>query len=269
MEKHTLIDYIEGNLSEDQRQEVEKYLQEHAEARQELEELIQTKSLLRELPFVEINAPTFVFDKSIHKAKPKTIQMNVQASRSYAWVRNLAAAVALLLGVAYFTQLRITYHNQQWIIGFGKINTVSNNSPKDNGLSQEQIHQIVRLAMSQKQDSLSTQINQLSQRIESVNRKSPTNQHSSAITEKELKQWLEKIKIEHLEAIVKVAEISAQKQQEYTDELLAKYAQYLEHQREEDLEVIGTHLKSIKENSRKHQNETDIILTKLIEKVAK
>ena len=114
-DESVLLAYVYNELGAEDRAKLEQYLIEHPETKKELEEIKVTRSLLGKWPDQEVVEPSFVFDN------PKVLVSSGSAwnSKLLQSIIGMAASIALLMMVGYFTNFQLSKNNEGWNVSMG------------------------------------------------------------------------------------------------------------------------------------------------------
>lgn len=236
MDKNKLIAYLYNELSEQESKEVAIFLKDNPSAKEELEELKETRKTLSNYQDEEVVIPSLFIPSSTESS---TITTNTTRNL---WLRvsSIAATLLAILAIGFsLSNSTISYKENELIISFGKT-TETIDSQKDINSSNDYAQVVNQLAELQKTLS-----------------KLEAQPNTETISKADLVKLKKEINTENVKNITKMTAIVSKQQQEYTDKLLTGFAKYLEDQRQEDLITIDYSLNSIQENTE--------ILAKMIE----
>ena len=279
-DKNTLIDFLYGELEEGERLKVEAYLDQHPEAKQELDGLDFGRSLMQHIKDKKVIPPAiFIEEKnSVSISNQRIFNPGLQR-----FLIRSAAVFLLIFTFVYLTNARISFKNQELKIGFGK--EIEANTPesvknenqlgireiakKEAEISNEKLGKVFQHKLENNQDSIFNQFTQLERQLDNLQKQinAKNNLAQNHLNQKEITSLIEQIKKENLKMMVQIAELSGQQQQEYTEKLLSAFAGYLEKQRVQDLEAIGVSINTVQQKTEKKQEFTDKLLSQIIKTV--
>lgn len=242
-----LMAYLYGELSEEEREKVEAYLSEHEEARTTLEALRETQSILGKVKDREVDVPSFVFDET-DKVVVSTTTLSMFWQRSLA----IAASLALLILIGYVTRMNVSIGNQGMQLSFG-------DAPSQPTVDQEQLQEMIRQAVAEKNQSLDQRMGDLSQQVNLL-----ATQETPAIDNKVIEKYLATLKEQNISIMSGLMETSNLAQKEYTDGVIRDFALFLDIQRQSDLDVIQTRFENLVDDTEWNQRQTNQILTNLL-----
>ena len=253
-EESTLISYLYGELSGEQKKKVEEYLSGNKEAGRELEELKSALSIMNELKDKEVDIPTFTFDQPT-----KVIAGSAEGYGFWRRSMAIAASIALVLFIGYLTKFSASYTKDGFEVAFGNSTA---------GYSQEEVKQMITDAIernnadfSQKlarsEDGMRTYISDQNESLQSqlVNQRNNPPQSESS---------LEYQRREYLSQLKQLLEDSELSQKQYTDQALTDFAVFLDIQRQNDMQVIQTRFNNLEDNTELNRFKTDQLISNLI-----
>ena len=147
-----IADYIGGELSPEETAKVEAYLSEHPEERKEIDELQSMQDFMGKLGDKEVVAPSFVFEEapSIVIAKHRSIDRFLKSSLA------IAASIALLFLVGYFTRFSVSQGQNGLQLSFGEVKSV-----QESPLSKSDVKAWMQEALAENNSELLNEINQV------------------------------------------------------------------------------------------------------------
>ncbi|MCU0354346.1 MAG: hypothetical protein MUD08_11515 [Cytophagales bacterium] len=284
MDKQTLIAYLYGELSDAEAAQVRRFLDENPAAKAEWEALSATRRQLQQLPDEPVTEP-LIFSP-IATRQP-----------TFAW-RNWAAAAAGLVGVVLLAALfnvRISYRDHELAIRFGEgqRSEVRGQKAENRQVNQKnQVRSEVKNSIAENTETSVTDsrltenvaktsdtetlvtIAELEQKLQKQIQELRTQQtilaskKTGGATNEQTVALLTQLQQENYETMQQLLKLASQQQQQYSQQLLTQFSEYLETQRAEDLEKINAVLTNIVQNTDQKQEQTDYILTQLISKVS-
>jgi len=266
-DESTLAAYLYGELSQDVHAQVTAYLADHPEAKKELEEIRSMQKMLGKFQDKEVVEPSFVFeDPSV-----VVISKNPFLSNFLKLTMGMAASIALLMLVGYFTQLRFGIENGSVLLSFG--NEVT--TPTTETISQEDIESWMAEAMDSNNNQLIEKINEVESSLsERVTLQQQTNKRQMSamlsnykVDQTVINQYVSQLKEDNKDIILSLVDVSERNQQQYMSAMIADFSAYLDQQRNNDLEVIQASFNNLKDNTEISQIETNEILASIISTV--
>ncbi|MEM6766353.1 MAG: hypothetical protein AAF824_15615 [Bacteroidota bacterium] len=257
--KEMLISFLYGELEEVQMKEVKAYLEKNPEEALELEELDETKSQLHHLIDKEVVPPVFI--------QPK--QAKVLDGKFYRSILKwgLAASIVGLLWMgAYFSNLKVEYGQNTINISF--IEKTDENALEASSDTEKQwkiIQDSMESMFAKRNDSLMRHLTSLEGELKSI-RESQARQRraSQDLSDSQIAALRETIREENYRSMVNTISMANQQQRDYAENLFAELADYVESQRELDLEMLEVAFNEMAQRNNLKQQETEILLAQLI-----
>ncbi len=261
-----LISYLYGELSADEVQELKDKLAKEQTLSDELKDLQDLRTMLSQMDDEPLKQPLVLATSDPIDWKK--------------WFQNpwlQAAVVALLLMLtAALVNLRINIAPNELRVQFGSP------LPEQTSLTQHQLDTLLQLQRQQlvqtvamelaiQQDSLQRNIaaidqhmdmkwDDLNNTINDLRQKEDT----LRLSDSQLRKLQGLLMRENYQMLTDLVEYSHQYHREYTTQLVADFARYMEQQRVQDLEMISLALNDILEQNDVQQQETEYLLSTLI-----
>ncbi|MEM0939647.1 MAG: hypothetical protein AAF600_06340 [Bacteroidota bacterium] len=252
VDESKLMDYLYGELSDKEKKQMERYLQENETASAEFEALKEVQTVLGRVKDRETEVPHFTFPQ------PSVVVSDARLTPWWRYAMGLAASIALLFLMGYLTSLRISINDGGVQIAFGK-----NDSQSNQTYSKEDVENIVQRLLASNNEIIEEKLDQSEGAI--IQKISQDKFLMNADT---LNEYLAKLWNLDQETLMGIVENSEQHQKKYTDEMLRSLAIYLDVQRQNDLELIQARFENFENNAEYNQRQTNQILTNLIGTVA-
>ncbi len=233
-----IADYLAGELSKEDTIKLEAYLVEHPDEKLELEELKSVQGMMGKLGDKEVTAPSFVFEEapSIVIAKHRSIDRYLKSSLA------IAASIALLLLVGYFTKFSISQGQEGLQLSFGSQENVSGNQ-----LSKDDVKVWMQEALAENNSELLNEINQVRNDIDKAQTTQLASNASSdaSVDRKLIDQYISELRLANRDIILGLLEDSERSQQEYLTGVMTDFANFMESQRQKDLDAIELQFSSL------------------------
>lgn len=267
-----IIAYLYGELESPRKEEVERYLLEHPEARAEMERLQRVRSLLGNIEDKEVIAPPiFVGDNQNSLA--------FWNAPYFKTVVSIAASLIILIMVAKVAGLRVQYQRQELRISFGEVATpVNEQTPQTAALSPDQVQAMINESLNRNNLAMQSSWKETQQKLdESVSKSLAMNsakidklvREASTASQDQVREFVAGIQTENLQLVKNYFKLSADEQKQYIESMLVDFAKYLQQQRNDDLQLVQTRLNSLEKNTNVLKQETEQILTSIITTVGK
>lgn len=269
-DESTLVAYLYNELNNKDRSKIEQYLKEHPEKRKELDEIKSMRQLLGKWEDKEVSAPSFVFDNSDDVV---VFSKSIWKIGFFRTTVGVAASLALLMLVGYFTNFSITKNETGVQLSFGQQLKVKEEVIPS--LTEADIKLIMQETLSRNNDSLLSKIIEVENNIsDDFMAYQKTNNHiirsinNNSIDESLIQGYVAQLKNENKSILFDLVTSTENVQKQYVNELMVDFSLYLEEQRQTDLQMIQTSFNSLKDNTEVSQIETNQILASIITTVS-
>lgn len=265
-----LMAYLYGELEGKEKEMVEQYLLENAEARLELEKLKQLRHALGHVKDKEVIAPPiFVGD-----SRPSFI-WNAPYFKT---IVSIAASLLLVMLVGKLSGLQIGYADSELRISFGKSpqqSIVKEIAPAET-LTSGEVQEMINASLAQNNQEMEKTWADTQKKLDaSIVKNLAANsariddlvKASSAASQQQIREFVATIQAENVQAVKSYFQLSSAEQKQYIESLLVDFAKYLQQQRNDDLQVVQTQLNSLQKNTDTFKQETEQILTSIISTV--
>jgi hypothetical protein len=265
-----LMAYLYGELEGKEKELVEQYLLENADARLELEKLKQLRFALGQIKDKEVIAPPiFVGD-----SRPAVI-WNAPYFKT---VISIAASLLLIMLVGKISGLQVGYSNNELRISFGKPAeqpNVDSGTPVQS-LTSSEVQNMINTSLQQNNVAMQETWAETQKKLDaSIVKNLASNstridhlvKESSAASQQQIRDFVASMQAENVQVVKSYFQLSSSEQKAYIEGLLVDFAKYLQQQRNDDLQVVQTQLNSIQKNTDTFKQETEQILTSIISTV--
>ncbi|WP_370089574.1 anti-sigma factor [Ekhidna sp.] len=233
-----LADYLAGELTKEEQAKVESYLTEHPEMKKELEEIQALQQMMGKVEDKEVVAPSFVFEE------PPAVVITKQRStdRLIKSTLAVAASITLLLVAGYFTQFSITNGDNGLQVSFSAPPTSSNPA-----YTEADIKSWMQQAMTQNNSDLVAQINAVKNELgeTDLNKLASQPATSGTIDRELLNQYINELRLANRDIIQGLLQDTERSQQEYLTRVMTDFADFMELQRQKDLDAIQLQFTSL------------------------
>lgn len=262
-EETDIIDYLYGSMANDKKEKFEQYLESDPELKKEIDELRLTQKVLPSFQDEEVIPPVPL--AGIESVKSRSL-------RGWLYPVSIAASVAVILLTGYLTNFRMSFNDNGFELGFvdpGQIN---------NALTEEEVEQMIAARMNKFTSDVDGRLVSLSSDFEnqlSTNQALTEAQITSIakhrgfveMDDEQVLQFIGQLQAENKKMMQNFYQVSAEEQKTYLRNILLEYSDYLDRQRQEDIQFIQANLRDIRSNSELKQEETDKILANIITQV--
>jgi len=260
-----IINYLYDEMSPEEKRKFEEKMAHDSALKEEVEALLETRSLLGQLP-----------DKEVVEPSVKTTSSLIHHNHdSFQWIKPLvsvAAVIVILLVAGYLTRFTLQYNEQGLFISFG-----ANVNHQDRYAEKSEVDQLMKHALANQQvtfqkelaktsDSLQTLYTLLAQFSQEKNNQRQITP-SKAVSEAELKKQIADWQSVNQALLQNYIKTVSQQQQEYMQDVLVQFSDYLQQQRENDLIMIRQNLIDLKDYQDQQKQKTNQTLASIMKTV--
>ena len=264
-DESTLVAYLYNELNTKERSKVEEYFKAYPEKKKELDEITSMRQLLGKWEDKEVTAPSFVFDNS----DVVVVSKSIWKTGFFRTTVGVAASIALLMVVGYFTNLSVTKNDTGVQLTFGK--QVKATEEVMSSLTEADIKSIMQETLSKNNDSLFSKITEVENNIsddfvtyQKINNRTIQSINKNSIDESLIQEYVAQLKEENKSILFDLVTSTENVQKQYVNDLMVDFSLYLEEQRQSDLQMIQTSFNNLKDNTEVSQVETNQILASII-----
>lgn len=268
--ENDLIAYLYGELEGKDKEALEQYLLENAEARMELDKLKQLRLTLGHIKDKEVIAPPiFVGDNR---------QRFFWNTPYFKTIVSIAASLLIIMMVGKFSGMQVRYSNSELKISFGdapEVKHVETVQPNPS-LTSAEIQEMINASLNQNNLAMQASWTETQKKLDaSIMKNLALNsgkidnlvRESSAASQDQIRQFVSEMQTENMRLVKNYFQLTSGEQKQYIESLLVDFAKYLQQQRNDDLQVVQTQLKSLQQNTDIFKQETEQILTSIISTV--
>ena len=264
----TLISYLYGELDAAESKQVMEYLNEHPEELKHLQEMVELKSIIKNVEDKEVIAPPIFGDLPAE-------QVLFWRTAHFKTMMSIAASFVLILVAARLIGPEISYSNGELRISFKddqkKVNTpVQSEQPS---LSTEEVQTMINSSLNKNNEALvaNWQDNQKKMNQAINNNLASNNKRldelmnvASQASQDQMRTFVAGLQEENLKLMKDYLQLSSNDQKTYVEALLVDFSKYLQEQRKQDFQVFQTRMSSIEKNTDQFKQETEQILASII-----
>ena len=258
-----IIDYLYGDLSAEMNIKFEEYLKQNSDFANEVNELRLTQNILPNLPEEEVIPPLPISG---------TTKLSLERKKDRKWLYpvSIAASIAALLLVGYFTQFSIAIGENGFKLAFN-----DNQQKTEAQFTKDEILSFIDNKVTLATDDLKSDMTNMESNFtslfeqnqkltESEIKRVASMKVQTKIDEAQIVSFIAQLEDENKKAMQKFYQASADNQQTYMRNILIDFNEYLDEQRKKDLQYIQANMLNIKNTSELKQEETDKILANII-----
>ncbi len=266
--ENDLMAYLYGELEGKEKEMLEQYLLDNAEARIALDELREVRLVMAHAGDKEVIAPTlFPGDNR---------QRHFYHAPYFKTIMAIAASLLVIMLAAKASNLEIGYSDNELRIGFGDSRKLSQPVSREVLLTPGQVQQMINASLSQSNAAMQENWAETRKQLDaSISKNLAISsakidhlvRESSAASQDQIRQFVSGMQAENVAVVKNYFQLTTTEQKEYIEGLLVDFAKYLQQQRNDDLHVIQTQLKSLEQHTDVFKQETEQILTSIISSV--
>ena len=258
-----IVDYLYGEMSPDAQKKFEEYMQQNSELAKEVNDLRLTQGVLPSFRDEEVILP-------VNYSSTKDAPEPLEKSRGWIYPISIAASIAAILVVGYFTQFSLSFGEEGFRMAFNETPPLQEVS-----LTEDEINAIVDNRVSLVSNKLTSQITEMetsfvsqleqNQRITELEiKRVAAIKPQTEFEDEQMLTFIAQLKDENLKMMQTFYQASADDQQNYMRKILLDFQDYLDNQRQGDLRFIQANMLELKSTSELKQEETDKILANII-----
>lgn len=265
-----MMAYLYGELEGKEKEAFEQYLLENAEARADFEKLKQLRSTLSHVRDKEVIAPPiFIGD---NKERP------IWTIPYFKTIVSIAASLLIVILAGKFAGLQVSFSDNELKVGFGEQLPVSpaEITKPQLSLTPNEVQEMINTSLSQHNNAMQSNWTEAQKKLDaSITKNLAASsakidnliKESSLASQDQIRQYVLAMQTENTQVVKNYMQLSSSEQKQYIEGLLVDFAKYLQQQRNDDLQVVQTQLKSLQQNTDVFKQETEQILTSIISTV--
>lgn len=259
--------YLYGEMEGEERERMELYLAENANARLELENMKAMQHLLRMVEDKEVIAPPIVVDH--HKTRSL---WDFPYAKT---IISIAASLLIIMVVGRLTNTTVSSDDSGIRISFGTQVTTPPDATTPT-LTQAEVQQMINASLSESNNTWQQSLAENRQKIdESIRKNLAANTRNServdalvqqvaSASKDQIAAYVASIQTENMRMMQDYMKLTSTEQKDYMEDLLVDFSKYLQQQRNDDLRLLQTKITDVEQNSNLFKAETEQILTSLI-----
>lgn len=259
--------YLYGELEDQEKEKFDLYLLENAQARKELANYKSLRGMMASVEDKEVIAPQIV---------------SSEGKQHFLWnapylktVMSIAASLLLLMVIGKLTGTQLSIKDNEVKLSFGspaEIKPIIDKTMQAS-LTEAQVQQMINSSLQNNNIAITENWKQNEEKLTASIKKNLTlnsgkiNQlirEASNASQDHINQYVSGIQTENMKQVKDYFQLTSSEQKKYIENLLVDFAQYLQQQRNNDLQVVQTRMNSIEKNTDHFKQETEQILTSII-----
>ncbi len=261
------IAYLYGEMEGEERERMELYLAENANARLELENMRALQKMLRTVEDKEVIAPPIVMDN--HKTRSL---WDFPYAKT---IISIAASLLLIMVVGRLTGTSIASDETGIHISFGT-KTIEKPASDMPMLTQAEVQEMINASLSENNNTWQQSLTENRLKIdESIRKNLAANTRNServdaliqqvaSASKDQIASYVASLQTENMRMMQDYMKLTSNEQKDYMENLLVDFSKYLQQQRNDDLRLLQTKITDVEQNNNLFKAETEQILTSLI-----
>jgi hypothetical protein len=260
--------YLYGELDEEEKARIEQHLLENPQAREAFEKFQRMRGLLATVEDKEVIAPPIFVGESK--------QRFLWNAPYFKTIISIAASLLLVILVGKLTGTKLTYSNSELRLSFGSELKDAANPVDKNALTTAEVQQMINQSLAQNNVAVNASLKESQEKLNASIRQNLAQnsgkidrlvRESAKASQAQISQYVSSLQGENMQVVKDYFQLTSTDQKKYIENLLVDFAQYLQQQRNNDLQVVQTQLSSLKQNTDIFKQETEQILTSIISTV--
>lgn len=261
--------YLYGEMEGPDKEKMERFLSEHEDARKKLDDLRWISSVVRTAEDKEVIAPP-VF------VEPQR-RWSLWDTPYFKRTIGVAASLLLLMLAGRFTGMEVHLADRELRISFGGETPAEEPAytRKDPVpvLTAHEVQEMINASLEQHRSALQAGWESTyAKRDASVQKRLTDNsggidrllQEISGASQEQIRQYVAAMREENMQVVKDYITMTSAEQKRYIENLLVDFAQYLQQQRNNDLQLVQYRLDNLEQNTDIFKQETEQILSSII-----
>jgi hypothetical protein len=257
--------YLYGELEGEDKERFEQYLLSNQEARQELEKYRSLRSMLGAVEDKEVIAPPIVLGDS---------------NRRFIWdapyfktIVSIAASLLIVIVAGKLTGTRVSMTGNEFRLSFGEPAKRVEEKNSDQLLTAQQVQEMIDASVQNNNHAIEAEWEDNQKKLTASIRQNLAQNSSkvdelvrqaSAASQDQIREYVASVQTQNMQVVKDYFQLTSTEQKDYIENLLVDFADYLQQQRNNDLQVVQTRLNSLEQNTDIFKQETEEILTSII-----
>jgi hypothetical protein len=258
--------YLYNEMTGEEKEKMEQYLATNPEAAKELASMQALRKMLGTVRDKEVIAPPIVIGET-----QKRFFWNSSAFRTS---MSIAASLVMVILVGRIAGTEINYANNELSIRFGGTPEEAVLTPAENStLTAQQVQEMINQSVAQNNSTMQASWSATEKRLDqsvknnlamSSYKVNELVKQASLASQDEIRKYVAGLQTDNQQLVKDYFQLTANQQKDYIEDLLVDFAQYLQQQRNNDLQTLQTRLSSIEQNTSVFKQETEQILASII-----
>jgi hypothetical protein len=259
-----MMAYLYGELEGADKERIDQYLLQNAEARKEFEKFQKLRKMMSSVEDKEVIAPPIVIG---------------DANQRFLWnapyvklITSIAASLLLVMLVGKLTGTQISFANREFRLSFGGGNPQPQ-IQEANSLTAQQVQNMINSSLVANNSALEVSMRESQEKLQaSIRQNLAANsgkinelvRQASTASQDQIRSYVASLQENNMQLVKDYFQLTSTDQKKYVEDLLVDFAQYLQQQRNDDLQLVQTQLQSLDQKTNVFKQETEQILASII-----
>jgi hypothetical protein len=262
------MSYLYGESDGEEKEEIEQYLLENADARIEFEKFQTLRRMMSSVEDKEVIAPPiFVGEEK---------QRFMWNAPYFKTVISIAASLLIIIVAGKLTGTQMSFSNNEFKLSFGELkkqSSVQEVQAPVSTLTAEQVQKMISASLSNNNIAMEASLRESQEKLDaSIKKNLAANsgkidvlvKQASNASQAQIRDYVASMQTENMQLVKNYFQLTSADQKKYVENLLVDFAQYLQQQRNDDLQIVQTKLNSMEQNTNMFKQETEQILSSII-----
>jgi hypothetical protein len=264
--------YLYGELEGEDKLKMDQHLIENAEARKEFEKFRQLRSIMSSVEDKEVIAPPIFVGE--------TRQRFIWNMPYFNTIVSIAASLLLIILVGRLTGTRVSISNNEFKLSFGEVKQPVTPAQEEKDMPQTltavEVQQMINSSLSQNTVAFQASLKESQEKMNaSIRQNLAVNsskldqlmREAASASQEQIRQYVAGIQTQNMNQVKDYFQLTSAEQKKYIENILVDFSQYLQQQRNDDLQLVQTRMQSLEQNTNIFKQETEQILTSIITSV--
>ena len=266
--------YLYGEMEEEEKKKFDEYIFSHPDARRELERYQNLRQILSRAEDKEVIAPPIFIGDDRYA--------NHGGGKQYFWdtpyfrtITTIAASLLILILAGKYSGARLSVSGQEFRLTFGetRVEEPVRTNTATATLTPDQVQQMINASLERNNTVVQTSLEETQKKLDaSIRRNLAQNsgridqlvREASTASQEQVRQFVDGIRAENMQQVRDYFQLTSTEQKKYIENLLVDFAEYLQQQRDNDLQLVQTRMNSLEQNTDIFKQETEQILSSII-----
>lgn len=259
-----MMAYLYGELEGPDKERIDQYLLQNAEARKEMEKFQKLRKMMSSVEDKEVIAPPIVIG---------------DANQRFLWnapyvklITSIAASLLLIMLVGKMTGTQISFANREFRLSFGGASSEPQ-VKEPSSLTTEEVQKMINSSLVANNSAMEVSMRESQEKLQaSIRQNLAVNsgkindlvRQASTASQDQIRLYVAGLQENNMQLVKDYFQLTSTEQKKYVEDLLVDFAQYLQQQRNDDLQLVQTQLQSLEQNTNVFKQETEQILASII-----